>query len=108
MSSHQPQYEQIQAICKELLQEAKNSDTTYVADILENVGQNWRSMESALQRRISQWEQRREAFEKFDEKVKDGNRWLDGMEDKVQHLQPIASDGDTISIQIQQLEVGRG
>lgn len=63
-------------------------------------------MDLALQRRLSQWEKRSEAFQKFDGKVREGNHWLDGMEDKVQHLQPIARDSETINIQIRQLEVG--
>ena len=51
MEGRRPQYEKIQTIGAELLQEARNYDTAYVSDILENVALNWRTLESLLNKR---------------------------------------------------------
>ena len=54
---------------------------------------------------MQQWEERNKAFKDFDGKVKSGNVWLGSMEDRVSQLQPIASDKETINVQMQQLQV---
>ena len=55
---------------------------------------------------MQQWEERNKAYKAFDDKVKNSNVWLGGMEDKVNQLQPIARDKETINVQMQQLQVG--
>lgn len=81
------------------------NEVTYISDILENVKQNWQSLESVHHQRQQQWEERNKAFLAFDEKVRSSGSWLDGMENRVDQLKPIARDTETLNIQIQQLEV---
>lgn len=104
VEGHKALYQNIQSVGQELMQDRRN-EVTYVSDILENVGQNWRGLEGVLAQRQQQWEERNRAFLAFDDKVRSSNSWLDGMEDRVSNLKPIARDTETINIQIQQLEV---
>ncbi|XP_033113685.1 microtubule-actin cross-linking factor 1-like [Anneissia japonica] len=102
--ANKPKISQIHLLGEEMMQHPKSCDTSYVNSVLQNVDDNWKHLNTAIDKRSKQLDDREAATRQYDAARDDVNFWLENVERQVSQLQPVTEDCSALKMQVTQTE----